>query len=345
LHESASTHANPEEVAADSNTVELRELQHSESQDTESQVLLDNTDSINTGRGHAYPHNDRDQDEKGSDIILQINEAPATEDKKVSESHNDQFWQDWLQGAEYLGINSSWRPCKHQTRKPAPQISPRSSQNRIARVLYTVTRLFPYLIQCYELQIISFIMITFGACLPAVFVSATNHTDRRKIGIGCRSLTWLLIMSVWVFNYLRVDRIVRIERLARRLFSGQSLNKPKEEIKWLWTYSLCKDGTIAILVTLGVLMVQTGFFNSCWCRSSFTDMVNLQPYSPSQWAQSQKIWMGVPGGGLCIILFLILWIEFRGVFMKRSIHGRERGSPLCKSQEQMQEEAKDLNER
>jgi hypothetical protein len=154
--------------------------------------------------------------------------------------------------------------------------------------------------------------------VPAVFLSATNHADERRVGVGCRTLSWLLITLLWLCS-------IFFDELIRTCFSD-----PRS--RWQWT--VAKD-TLLVALPIAVLVtfVQIGFYNSCWCRASFSPYVNLNPYSDGEWYQAQVLWGTIAPAFFAFNIALILWILFKG------------GSPtsvLCRSQARLQRDAIEL---
>ncbi|OCK84465.1 hypothetical protein K432DRAFT_401156 [Lepidopterella palustris CBS 459.81] len=236
---------------------------------------------------------------------------PKSMDEKYSneEYSNVQFSRKWPKMASYMGMNSSWRPCKHLN---ADSCDPRPRQ----------------------LLFISVCWVVFGACAPAVFLSATNHANKMPIGIGCRSLTWLGILGLWLFSFA-FDYIFQL-----CIYRSSTLRDPANKLWLLWHCSLVKDGIITGGITTAVLLVQVGLYNSCWCRASFTFIVKLVPYTIYEWKTAQVLWTAIPSSGLTVIFELLLFVELRSRIPKDSfaLVSWEHGSPLCKSGEQVQRE-------
>jgi hypothetical protein len=202
--------------------------------------------------------------------------------------------QTWHKKSSYLFINSSWRPCTHST-----------------PLLYT-----------------SILYHLLGACLPAIFLSATNHTDKRLIAIGCRSGTWIIITGLWILS-LCADRVF--------VYFCSQQEDPVSKIKALWRRTVVKDAIAMFVVISLVFVVEIGTYNSCWCRASFSHpaVVEIMPYSAAQWALARGLWVGLPSAGLFFNLLLILWFEVGW--------GRRRGgSPLNKGGDEKKLELKAL---
>jgi hypothetical protein len=207
----------------------------------------------------------------------------------VNSSINIQYWQEM---ASYSGMNSSWRPHKN--------IRVRAS-GRSSRLLLAY----------------SIIFVVVGSCAPAIFLSATNHTHIHIIGFGCRSFSWTVILSTWLFSFGFDFALRRLLRNARTL----------------WRCTIGKDSIFALLVVSIILIVQIGFYNTCWCRANAISLhknayVDLNPYSDSAWKLAKLLWVFIPSVGLAITGALIFFIGHRG--------GSVRG-PLCKSQEEIRE--------
>jgi hypothetical protein len=198
---------------------------------------------------------------------------PAIRDRSIIDTS-------WLRSASYLGMNGTWRPCKHMT-------STRGS--------YSPRGLLGFALA----------FIIFGACGPAIFISATNHTDWRKIGYGCRSLSWTMVMALWLCSF-------GMDHLLQRLFRLPFVSSLVRDCpKWLWRCTLVKDYIIGSGILMLVSLVQIGLYNSCYCRSSFTDEVNLNPYSNHEWLVARILWACIPALGLFVDLGLICYIELK----------------------------------
>jgi len=211
-----------------------------------------------------------------------------------------------------LSINSSWRPCKHLDTRGAHR---------------------------YNL-LISILWVIGGACLPAIFLSATNHIDTRQIAIGCRSLTWTIIMGTWLLSFVS-DTILRW--LICRWYANPDL---VYKIKLIWKWTVYKDAFVTFVVVVLIFVVEIGTYNSCWCRASFSHpaVIDLMPYSPSQWRTAQTLWIALPSSGLVVNFVLIMCIELRwekwnGKYPRLA---RQGGSPLCKNRREMKGELEEL---
>jgi hypothetical protein len=153
----------------------------------------------------------------------------------------------------------------------------------------------------------SVLWVVMGACLPALFLSATNHADTRKFAIGCRSLSWIGIMVGWLLSFA-------LDSLFRGficLFSPHSDLIDKVKLLRLWT--ILKDSLMTVVVVALVLVVEVGAYNNCWCRASFSHpaIVNIMPYLASQWAIAWRLWISIPSLGLLINFVLIMCVELR----------------------------------
>lgn len=215
--------------------------------------------------------------------------------------------------AMHLGINSFWRPCKHL---------PHNEHGR-GQV---------------QIMFISIFWVMFGSGIPALFLSATSHIDKRHVGIGCRSLSWITVMGIWLSSFV-------CGSLIRLFCCHASGDNPYRRLKLIYRWTVFKDFVAMTLVITLVLLVQIGRWNNCWCRSSLSSppTVNLMPYSGVEWTTEIFLWAGLPSAGLCVSLGFILWIEL----LKRDSNGsimwfqKEHGSPLCKSGKAMEKEFKE----
>jgi hypothetical protein len=231
------------------------------------------------------------------------------------EADNSKIIDSEVDYSSYISLNSAWRPCKHL----APDVHGRSHA---------------------ELTLISLISVVFGACLPAIFLSLTNHLDQRSLAVGCRALSWITILGIWLCSFF-LDSIFRffICRFSYR-------RSPVQKVRLLWQWTVSKDAFVFCFVLIVILLVELGRYNSCWCRASFShpSSVTLFKYTPQQWSDAQIYWTSLPGTGLLINLGLILWVEFkfkewRGWIPWFRLDG---GSPLCKTGKEMQGELDEL---
>jgi hypothetical protein len=217
-----------------------------------------------------------------------------------------------------MGINSFWRPCKH--------VVPDEDKCSVGHL---------------PLLMISVFWVVFGACLPAFFLSATNQAVRVRVGVGCRSLTWIGIMALWLISFVS-DSIARW--CICRYSDAQC--PVEDKLRKIWWGTVVKDTIVAVAVTALVLIVQIGRYNSCWCRMSFSrpPIVKLMGYTQSQWTTARVLWASIPFAGLAINLVLIMGVERYNRNSDGSIawFTRQRGSPLCKSGKDIQEEWQEL---
>jgi hypothetical protein len=233
----------------------------------------------------------------------------------IQDSENAIFLRAKVDYSSYISLNSAWRPCKHLS----PDHHGRSHG---------------------ELTTISVISVVFGACLPAIFLSLTNHGDQRSLAPGCRSLSWMAVLGIWITSFF-LDSIFRFFICQ---FSGR--RDPARKVRLLWQWTVAKDALVACAVTTLILLVELGRYNSCWCRASFSHplQVTLFPYTAEQWSEAQIYWTSLPGAGLIINLALILWVELRFTEWIACFpwFRLERGSPLCKGSKEMQAELDEL---
>ncbi|KAF8861570.1 hypothetical protein BDZ45DRAFT_799765 [Acephala macrosclerotiorum] len=238
--------------------------------------------------------------------------CPLDPPQQSYESENAKFVKTRVDDSSYISLNSAWRPCKHL----APDPRGRSHA---------------------QLTAISLLSVVFGACLPAIFISLTNHSDERSLAVGCRSLTWMTILGIWLMSFI-LDSVFRFLICS---FSS-SRHDPAHKVRVLWQWTVAKDGIVTCAVLILILLVELGRYNSCWCRASFSrpSKVTLFPYTAKQWQDSQIFWTSLPGAGLIINLCCILWVELR--WGDERGFGLECGSPLCKSGKEMQAELDEL---
>jgi hypothetical protein len=218
----------------------------------------------------------------------------------------------WPHLARYSGMNSTYRRCKYLLQHPENESIP----NRLKHVFLPWTRKGPDrshdLLLCYSL-----IFVIFGASIPAIFLSATNHADERVVAVGCRTLCWLGISGLWMTS-------TPLTWATKFRYS---------EPKTRWRRTIYKDGAVVFLIFVAVVLMQIGIFNSCWCRASFYPWINIMPYQDWEWRQTKARWGSIAPAFFVFDLAIIAWIVCRG--------GRKM-SVLCRSQKQMQQDAKDI---
>jgi hypothetical protein len=107
---------------------------------------------------------------------------------------------------------------------------------------------------------------------------------------------------------------------------------------------MVKDAILSCGIIAAILVIQVGRYNSCWCRMSFTFQINLTPYMSWQWKEARILWSSLPAFGLFVNFLLILWVELRIVYRRGVFYwfGRDHGSPLCKSNKEIQKELDEL---
>ncbi|KAH7333261.1 hypothetical protein BKA65DRAFT_507466 [Rhexocercosporidium sp. MPI-PUGE-AT-0058] len=230
----------------------------------------------------------------------------------------------------FMGISSSWRGC-----------------NRMAVDAHAPSH--------GQLLSISYLFAIFGASLPAYFLSATNNATRMKVGIGCRSLSWIGVLAVWIFSYT-LDSIFR--GYVCWPSASSAPEAPIDKLRKIWRLSLFKDLLMTGGVITLVMLVQVGRYNSCWCRSSFHDFVMIFGYKPPEWVRAKSLWRIIPSIGLGINLALIMWVEFAlwdgdnwlGWLLSFFVWNRNgwlryvpsfairSGTPLCKNEKEMEAE-------
>ena len=204
---------------------------------------------------------------------------------------------EWSRKARFSGMNSTYRSCK--TIPVEPMDSPKRWCPDRSRGL---------------LLFYSLVFVLCGACVPAIFLSATNHADERKVAVGCRTLTWLSITGLWISS------------LALDAFH---IANPK----WKWRYTIIKDTVILTFVIIGITFIQIGFYNSCSCRSSFSGYINLNPYTDTEWYQARVRW-----GTIAPAFFVFNALLIAGILCVG-------GNPiwlLCQSRDGMLKDAEEL---
>lgn len=210
----------------------------------------------------------------------------------------------------YSGIplNSTWRPCKHIP--PFEQGEHRSfwehlrgwSPDRSKGVLFWY----------------SFAFVILGACTPAVFLSATNYTNGNQIGVGCRTLSWLVISLLWILS-ASVD--VLLSGLRRRTL----------KLKPTWDFTVCKDSLIAFAIIILAGFEQSGFYNNCWClRASLSlPYIDLNQFTDDGWMHARIKWGSIAPCFFLLNLGLTAWVLLIG--------GGRAGtaSVVCKSSDRL----------
>jgi hypothetical protein len=232
-----------------------------------------------------------------------LSQCPLENDMQSSEVS-----ESWLENSSDVSMNCSWSPCKH--------LDLDRSGTHPSILLW-----------------VSVLWVVMGACLPALFLSATNHADTRKVAIGCRSLSWIGIMVGWLLSFA-------LDSLFRGLICLLSThNDLIDKVKLLRLWTILKDGLMTAVMVALVLVVEVGAYNNCWCRASFSHpaIVNITPYSASQWAIAWRLWISIPSFGLLVNFVLIMCVELRvkRTFPPLTMVG---GSPLCKSGSEMKQE-------
>lgn len=234
------------------------------------------------------------------------------EDAVPSMSSCEPTWRGYK--GHFTGVSSTWSGCSH---RPRANNSPGH----------------------FQLTTLSCLFIIFGAGVPAYALSGTNNSVKKPLNIGCRSLSWISIMVLWMLSFA-FDRIIRAS--VCHLYGNQA---PIDKLKKVWWCSVVKDTAITLGVITLVLLVEIGTYNSCECRSSFRGIVNLMGYSQKDWARAQLLWSIIPSVGLTINVVLILWVELAywgtgGRFSRLSRW--QGGTLLCKSQEETEAEWREI---
>jgi len=177
------------------------------------------------------------------------------------------------------------------------------------------------------LYVESFILVVCGSSLPAIFLSATNHTYGKMTGLGCRSLSWLSISSFRVLSSVVFDSILNKVLLKR------STNIPAN-IEYLWLWTIRKDALFVFVTCLLILFEQIGVYNNCWCRSSFSGFVNLNDYLPNAVRTLHFFWSSLAPGGFLFSLLLTLVILLTG----NGLTG-----VMCRSQDQLKKDGEAIS--
>ncbi|KAH0537941.1 hypothetical protein FGG08_005391 [Glutinoglossum americanum] len=100
-----------------------------------------------------------------------IEEASMLEHRTESE-----VVPEWPKRAPWMGMNSSWRPCKHIMTTGA-----HSTQDRGSGLLFVISALF---------AIVGYV--------PALLLAYFTPT----VGFGCRSMAWTLILAAWTASVI-----------------------------------------------------------------------------------------------------------------------------------------------
>ncbi len=99
----------------------------------------------------------------------------------------------------------------------------------------------------------------------------------------------------------------------------------------VWT--IVKDVVCSIWTVFIILIMQVGFFNSCWCRSgelthSKKSYVDLNPLTDERWYSSWWLWACTPAAALGLIVILIMIVGTDGdnarTLLNRSLNVREQ---------------------
>ena len=201
----------------------------------------------------------------------------------------------WPIVAPWTGMNSCWRPKK--------RIDVEASDRGASPGLLCLAA-------CSYTFLLSY--------APALFLAMTNHTTNQAIAVGCRALTWSGIAFFWFTSFV-FDFVLQ-----------NTITKQRT----LWRVTVSKDAIISVIIIAGIVMVQIGVVNNCWCRSNpFTirgkHLVNLFPLSDSEWTRAWKLWLSIPL--TCLVCNLLI----TGFFILRSYRAR---SLLYRKQEEQDED-------
>ncbi|KAH8901699.1 hypothetical protein GQ53DRAFT_835371 [Thozetella sp. PMI_491] len=205
--------------------------------------------------------------------------------------------QTWPGIANFAGMNASWRP-----RKALPEEDTFDNHHTAD----------------HWLGFFSFFIIIVGSYVPALVISYQTPLK----GFGCRSLSWTVILGIWLLS-VALDFIFKRLKIFGILLKARSL----------WRTTIIKDAATAISIIMIIVSAQIGLLNSCWCRSgSLTheknNYVNLNPLTPDQFTQGWILWLATPTVALLIIgVFLLTvgknWKEARSL-LNRTHRDREQ---------------------
>jgi hypothetical protein len=277
-------------------------------------------------------------------------------DHERGENHHEQVDEvNWSQRASFSGINPTYRPNKHLLPRdfskytqefplPSTKIAVKI-RRRLARTLQALKVWKSPGMDASEsrwkhlwanitnqnrsrrlLWFYSVLFVVGGASVPAIFLSASNHSGQHKVAIGCRTLSWIVITTLWLLSSTLDVVSVPVHRRSK---DSYALCVARAR----WHYTIYKDVCIVIPIVILVTWIQIGFFNSCWCRSSLGGYINLNPYNDEEWYQARVLWGTIAPAFLVFNLGSIAWILLVG--------GKSKGM-LCRSQIQMQRDAMDL---
>ncbi|KAK3328673.1 hypothetical protein B0T19DRAFT_425134 [Cercophora scortea] len=169
----------------------------------------------------------------------------------------------WPRIAAYSGMNASWRLQKR---------------------LVCVDKFDRHHSSQWKLGLSAFFVICCGSFLPALVISYRTPL----MGFGCRSLSWRVIMALWLIS-MGLDMVL------------QQIPQFKKA-KRLWRATLSKDTLMAALIIAIMAAAQAGLLNSCFCRSgnltaARTHYINLNPLE-EEWF----LWIATPIGALVVIV-------------------------------------------
>lgn len=177
----------------------------------------------------------------------------------------------------------------------------------------------------FPLYICSLAFVICGSSLPAIFLSATNRASVKRVFIGCRSLSWILISTLRILSCI-------LDPILNWMFLRRTTNIPAD-VKRLWFFTIFKDGFVVLVAFLLVFFEQVGVYNNCWCRASFTGYININPYTPDELHWAKIFWASLAPSGFVFSLLLALWIL---------LSGNRRTGVICRSQDQLTRDGKEL---
>jgi hypothetical protein len=243
--------------------------------------IIETIHIINNMRSRLHQHSQHPHHARGQPLFPELPSVPSIAPGKPPITINE---KNWPNHAAYYGVHSYWRPSK---RLPTDSANYKETGTLSSTALLCLSASW----------------VVFGAALPAIFLSATNHTNLREVGFGCRSLSWTLILTTWLLSFL-CD--IPIRAYIKRD------NNPWATIKVQRNYMMIKDFFITCAIIVAVMMVQFGVYNSCFCRASFEKVVILKGYTNLQWLVAKILWAGIPSTGLLITGSMSVYLELRG---------------------------------
>lgn len=136
----------------------------------------------------------------------------------------------------------------------------------------------------------------FLACAAGFAISYDSPT----VGLSCRPLSILIFFIFWLFS-------VGVSSLMSR----RGLLRPEVLFRWM----MIKDGIIAILVVVPVILFYMGLDNSCWCWSAVFSQGRARAYvqltvDAQRALNNRYVYPPVVYGTIIIQLCIYIWVRW-----------------------------------